>query len=83
MGVCKALLFYRIYLCSFLNLRRTKNVGVNGFTGPRQKIDGRYEFDFKVVLKDLLRKIDPRSEFDFKVVLEDLLCKQIIAATFV
>ena len=31
-------------------------MGVDRFTGPRPKTDVRYEFDFTVVLKDLLCK---------------------------
>ena len=31
-------------------------VGVDAFTRPRRKIDVRYKFGFKAVLKDLLRK---------------------------
>ena len=40
---------------AFLKLILGK-VGVDGFTIPRQKIDARYEFGFKVILNSLLYK---------------------------
>ena len=43
------------FLTSFLRLILGK-AGVDGFTMPRREIDIRCEFDFKIVLKDMLCK---------------------------
>ena len=43
------------FLIAFLRLILGK-VEVDGFAGPRLEIDIRYEFDFKMFLKDLLCK---------------------------
>ena len=40
------------FLIVFVKLILGK-VGVDGFTAPRREIDIRYEFDLKVILKDL------------------------------
>ena len=36
----------------------------DGFTGPRRKIDVRYEFDFKAISKDLVANRDSFCHFD-------------------